>query len=128
MLALLAFFESPLGKLAGYVIIAILAAGVLFGGYYAWKVHVQNQAMQEFNQKQTEQADKDRKVFEEKMQKIEAVQNQILGNLQKQLDTVNEQSDILQDYLDSDEAKASDRESSAVLKETVRRLGERAKK
>lgn len=122
MLALLAFFESPLGKLAGYVIIALLSAGVIFGGYYAWKVHVQNQAMQEFNQKQAVQAEKDRKVFEEKMQKIEAVQNQILGNLQKQIQAANEQQDMIQDYLDSDEAKASDRESSAILKETIRRL------
>lgn len=122
MLALLAFFESPLGKLAGYAIIALLSAGVIFGGYYAWKVHVQNQAMQEFNQKQADQAEKDRKVFAEKMQKIEAVQNQILGNLQKQIQAANEQQDMIQDYLDSDEAKASDRESSEILKETVRRL------
>jgi uncharacterized protein HemX len=127
MLALLAFFESPLGKLAGYAIMIVLAIGVTVGGYFVWRNHIQNQAMQVFNQQQMEQATKDRADFQKKLQQIDTLQNQILDNLQKQIDTAKNESDAIQEYLDSDQAKSIDRPSSEILKETIRRLSNRKK-
>jgi hypothetical protein len=122
MLALLGFLESPLGKLIGWATTIIILVGILTGGYFAWKIHIQNQAMAEFNQKQQEQYVKDQKIIQGKIDAITEAQNQIIEGLQKQLDAVNTQHDDIKAYLDSDEAKKTDRPSSEILKETFRRL------
>lgn len=119
-MAILAFLESPIGKLLAQIISVFILIGVLVGGYFIWKNHIQNEAMAKFNQQQMEQAAKDKADFDNKLKQIDAAQAQILTKLNQQNEDSKAVLDSVQDYID-DQA-TTDQQSSAVLKETIRRL------
>ncbi len=122
MMALIAFLGSPFGKIVGWIVGALLLAGIATGGYFLWKNQVENRVLYEYNLKQAEQAAKDRAEFIEKIKEITIAQEEILEQLRQKNQESNALKDSIDEYLQSEEANQYDRPSSEILKETIRRL------
>src|SRR5205085_6497766 len=82
MIALIAsaakFIESPLGKVASYIIGGVMLAGVLLG---LLKVHdngVKNAALEDWNKKQLEQVVKDNQKMAQQLSDIQDIQAKIV--------------------------------------------------
>jgi len=113
-----------LGRIQIYIFIAI----ALVGGYFYWKHQVEQQALMEYNQRQLEQALKDREEFQQKMSEIENKQRNVEENLAKQNDEVAQKLTNIDNYLLSPEVNKQDKQSSEVLKNTITELSGKKRK
>jgi len=105
-----------------YAIIAVVVFGALTGTYYSWRKSIERQALLEFNQKQLEQTMADQAEFRRKMQEIADKQEEIIRKTAEDRRAFEEKINAAQSYIESDEAKKSDRPASNLLKETIKRL------
>jgi hypothetical protein len=105
-----------------YAIIAVVVFGALTGTYYSWRKSIERQALLEFNQKQLEQTMADQAEFRRKMQEIADKQEEIIRKTAEDRRAFEEKINAAQSYIESDEAKKSDRPASDLLKETIKRL------
>jgi disulfide bond formation protein DsbB len=119
---LVSLLAGPLGKIVMYIVGGLMLIGTVTGGYFIWKHNVKAQAVQEFNTKQLEQVNKDNQIFKNQMEQILKSQADIVKSVKTQQESIDAQSDSINDYLNTDEAKKSDRPSSELLKETIRRM------
>jgi uncharacterized protein HemX len=117
MTAVLALLQGTFGK---YIIYGVLALA-LVGGYFGWKWKVKNEARAVFQAEQLKQALKDNEKFRLQMEEIDRNRQAIIDDLNKKNDELEAQNRSITDWIDS-EGKKSDRPSSEVLKETIRRF------
>lgn len=120
---LVSLFTGPLGKIATYALIALIATGALTGIYLNWKSTIRQEALAEYNKNQLEQVIKDRERMVEQLNQLGEAQKTIVLQLAKQQDDLATKLSKIDDFLSSPEAQKGDRPSSEVLKETIRRLG-----
>ena len=107
-----------------YAIIAVVVFGTLTGTYYSWRKSIERQALLEFNQKQLDQTIADQAEFRRKMQEIADKQEQIIKKSNEDRKVFEDKITGTQSYIESDEARKSDRPASNLLKETIKRLKE----
>ena len=105
-----------------YAIIGIAVFGTLTATYYSWRKSIERQALLEFNQKQLEQTVADQAEFRRKMQEIADKQEEIIKKNAEDRRAFEDKINAAQSFIESDEARKSDRPSSELLKETVKRL------
>jgi Flp pilus assembly protein TadB len=105
-----------------YAIIAVVVFGALTGTYYSWRKSIERQALLEFNQKQLEQTMADQAEFRRKMQEIAEKQEEILKKNDEDRRAFEEKIKGAQTFIESEEARKSDRPASDLLKETIKRL------
>ena len=105
-----------------YAVIGLLVFGALTGTYYSWRKSIERQALLEFNQKQLEQTMADQAEFRRKMQEIADKQEEIIKRNAEDRKAIEDKINAAQSYIESEEAKKSDRPASDLLKETVKRL------
>jgi hypothetical protein len=105
-----------------YAIIAVVVFGALTGTYYSWRKSIERQALLEFNQKQLEQTMADQAEFRRKMQEIAEKQEAILKKNDEDRRAFEDKIKGAQTFIESDEARKSDRPASELLKETIKRL------
>ena len=105
-----------------YAIIAVVVFGALTGTYYSWRKSIERQALLEFNQKQLEQTMADQAEFRRKMQEIAEKQEEILKKNDEERRAFEDKIKGAQTFIESDEARKSDRPASELLKETIKRL------
>lgn len=105
-----------------YAIIGIAVFGTLTATYYSWRKSIERQALLEFNQKQLEQTVTDQAEFRRKMQEIADKQEEIIKKNAEDRRAFEDKINAAQSFIESDEARKSDRPSSELLKETVKRL------
>ena len=120
--AVLAFFTGPLGKIAMYAIGALFAAGVIWA---AWAHYVNLVEENATRQAKIEQQQKTILLQTEHIKKQEEVmqlQNESITALNTELEVSAAKFATIENYLASKESFVSDRPSSSVLKETVRKL------
>lgn len=107
-----------------YGIIAVIVFGALTGTYYSWRKSIERQALLEFNQKQLEQTMADQAEFRRKMQEIAEKQEEIIKRNAEDRKAFEDKIKDAQTFIDSEEARKTDRPASDLLKETVKRLRE----
>lgn len=107
-----------------YAIVGILVFGTLTATYYSWRKNIERQALLEYNQKQLEQNMADQAEFRRKMQEIAEKQEEIVKKNAEDRKAFEDKISNAQTYIDSEEARKSDRPASNILKETVKRLKE----
>ena len=105
-----------------YAVIAVVVFGALTGTYYSWRKSIERQALLEFNQKQLEQTMADQAEFRRKMQEIAEKQEAILKKNDEDRRAFEEKIKGAQTFIESEEARKSDRPASDLLKETIKRL------
>lgn len=113
-----------LNKVTFYIIVFTLVIGSLTATYYSWKWSIEKQALLEFNQKQIEQNLKDQKDFMAKQKEIVEQQHQVTQKLIEKNAQLNVQAANINKYLNSQEARQSNRASSDILKKTIEQLKE----
>jgi len=105
-----------------YAVIAVVVFGALTGTYYSWRKSIERQALLEFNQKQLEQTMADQAEFRRKMQEIAEKQEAILKKNDEDRRAFEDKIKGAQTFIESEEARKSDRPASELLKETIKRL------
>lgn len=122
--AILALLEGPLGRLIMYAVGAIMLCIAAFTGYEVWKNKIENEALAQWNAQQIAQQKADNAQFQQQLQDIEKNAATVEQQLSKQNQALQDQNKSITDYLNSAAAKKSDRASSAILKETIRRMSQ----
>ena len=107
-----------------YAIAAFVVFSALTATYYSWRKSIERQALLEFNQKQLEQTMADQAEFRRKMQEIAEKQEEIIKKNAEDRKAFEDKIKDAQTYIDSEEARKTDRPASGLLKETVKRLRE----
>jgi predicted negative regulator of RcsB-dependent stress response len=117
---LLALITS--GSIRYILFAAVLLFGGIFGFYkYNMAIHdARTQAQLEYNIKQLEQVVKDKDTYIKQMEDINKSKSAIIADLYKHTDELNEKIKDIEVAIAND----PDRESSVVLKDAFRKLGE----
>lgn len=111
-----------LNKYAIYAIIAIVIVGIVTSFIYGWQQSIRNTALLEFNNKQLQQLAKDNELFLSRLKNIEGLQEQTIETMKQKNEELNLRLGSLEQYLDTDQAQKDSRESSEVLKNTIKGL------
>jgi len=109
-------------KLIIYIFIGVTLFGSTIGLYYLWKRDVERQALLEFNQRQMEQSLKDQQEFLKNQELITKAQQEAAQDLLIENQKITRKLDSVSSYLNSADAKSSDRPASAILKKTIEQL------
>ena len=113
-----------LNKVTFFIIVSMMVVGSLTATYYSWKGSIEKQALLEFNQKQIEQNLKDQKDFLAKQKVLNEQQEHVTRKLLEKNNELNAQAANINKYLNSQEARQSNRPSSDILKKTIEQLQE----
>ena len=105
----------------------LFRSGVLSGIYYSWRKGIEREALLEYNQKQLEQFTKDQEDFRKKMENIKKEQDELRKKNEEDKKKFDVKIDKARDYVNSEEAKKSDRPSSIILRETIKKLKDATK-
>lgn len=125
MIAILAFLESPLGRLAMYGVMALFIAGGTVGGYFYWKHTVKMEALAEYNAHQLAQAKADNDRFQKQLEELQKNGDAMSKKLDQQAAALQQKNKKIIDWLNSPEVKKKgDAPASDLLKETIRRLSQ----
>ena len=121
--SIVSFLMSPIGRMVGMGVGALLLVGVLLGLYKLHNDSIRREALAVYNRTQLEQLLKDQRDFISKMNELGELQKRTIADLQKQNDMLNTKLGVVDTYLSSQEARNADKPSSEVLKNTIRQLG-----
>ena len=120
---ILKFVASPGGTLAAYAVAGLLAVGTLGLMYKMHNDGIRREALSQYNKTQLEETVKNQKETIVLMKRIETLSNETSAALIKQREEINLKLGEIEDYLDTPEAKKSDRGASKVIQNTLRKLG-----
>lgn len=126
------FLSSLLTSRVGvYLLTGVTVVSFVFGLYFVYSIHINDikksarqEALLEYNSKQIEETMKSQNEFIKKLKEINDIQNDILKKLEVQKELIIKQHSEIESYLNSEDAKKDDRESSPVLKNTIKKLKE----
>lgn len=121
--SIVSFLMSPIGRMVGMGVGALLLVGVLLGLYKLHNDSIRREALAVYNRTQLKQLLKDQRDFISKMNELSELQKRTIADLQKQNDMLNTKLGVVDTYLSSQEARNADKPSSEVLKNTIRQLG-----
>lgn len=121
--SIVSFLMTPIGRMVGMGVGALLLVGVLLGLYKLHNDSIRREALAVYNRTQLEQLLKDQRDFISKMNELSELQKRTIADLQKQNDMLNTKLGVVDTYLSSQEARNADKPSSEVLKNTIRQLG-----
>ncbi len=121
--SIVSFLMTPIGRMVGMGVGALLLVGVLLGLYKLHNDSIRREALAVYNRTQLEQLLKDQRDFISKMNELSELQKRTIVDLQKQNDMLNTKLSVVDTYLSSQEARNADKPSSEVLKNTIRQLG-----
>jgi hypothetical protein len=110
------FFSKPI------VYVFVLLGVIILGLYYVNAKDIKNIALMEYNREQLEQNIKDQQELIKQQQAINEDQRLITKQLVEQNQKLSTKITSINNFLNSDAAKKSDRPSSDVLKKTVEML------
>ena len=116
------FLGTPLGKIVGYIGAGIALALVIWAGIAIHDSNVRKEALAKYNQTQIEQNIKDTKALIEETKKINENQNKIILEVQSKNQKLDEALSKIDNYLNEPETIKQDKESSNILKNTIKSL------
>jgi hypothetical protein len=106
-----------------YLIAAAVLVSVLSGGYLAWKRSVQQDAVAQWTMQQLKQIAEDQRRFAEQQREMLETAKELRIEMAQKQKALEDKLGPVEKWIESSEAAKSDRPSSQLLKETVRRLG-----
>ena len=106
-----------------YIAVALAFAGI----YSYWKHDVEQKALLEYNQKQLEQNIEDQKKLKATLDDIQQRQNEIIKQNEEDKKAYEQKIGAVYDNLDSKEIQKQNRNSSDILKNTIKQLKEFSK-
>jgi hypothetical protein len=115
-----AFFSSTIGRIVGIVALVAIVLGI---GYFLYKDHdrlVRSEALAHYNQTQLEQVVKEKADLEQKLKVLADKADQLALELQTDKQKLDDRSNEIDSVIEND--KSDDRESSKVLKDTIKEL------
>lgn len=110
-----------------WISILILVFGLVGGLYWQHRKIVDNEkrvALQEYNINQLQQNLKDKDIYIQQMEDISNHKSEIVANLYIERDSLEEKLNKIESNINSHITAGHDRESSQVLKDTFKMLGE----
>lgn len=119
---ILSFFAGPVGKWIGIAIGGLILVAILVGIYKLHNDAIRREALAVYNRNQLEQIVIDQKRFIAELNRLQDLQKITIEDLQKQTDILTTKLGVVDTYLSSQEAKAADKPSSDVLKNTIKYL------
>lgn len=118
-----AFLEGlNLSKYVAYAVGVLLLIASITGGIIYIQHVAKKNAQIEFNNQQLQQTLKDQKEYISQLEAINKNKEESILALSKANDDLKQKLVTLNDYLDSDQAQKDSRESSEVLKRTIKEL------
>lgn len=112
-------------KILVYLFVSMFLFGSVTTTYYVWRRAIKREALMEYNQRQLEQTIKDKEELLKAQEDVNRAREQALKDLETENQKLNEQLGSITEYLDSADAKKSDRPSSLVIRKTIEQLKER---
>lgn len=109
-------------KPLAYVLLFLAVSGGGWFAYSHWVHNIKQEQIKDDKNAQLEQMAKDIQDLKKKTDALDDANTAILVELNKKNTEARDTHDRVSSYINSPEAKKSDRESSEVLKETIRRL------
>jgi hypothetical protein len=128
LIAIIAFFESAVGKFALYAIGALAAIGIMAGVYFSWRNDIRGDAIAEQNQKMMEQVIKDQKTLSDQLAAIQVISDQAVKSLADSADKLSQSSDSITTWLQTPDVKKLDKPVSPIIKGVIERLKDEDKK
>jgi hypothetical protein len=124
MLAFFTFFTTPFGKVVGILGAVIIGLALAWGALKIHDAGVRREALLEYNKRQLEQVIKDQQEQKRRWDNLEQnVLPKLYEDISKEIENTQKKVDDVEAYLNSSEVLKNDRESSEILKETLKRLG-----
>jgi CHASE3 domain sensor protein len=120
----LAFFGTKLGKYVGIVLGILALVGALWGAKNLYDNSIRKDEQAKIEAARLEQVIKDNEELRKRTEKIEVENSRILAETQAQNNKVVERYEKVQTYIQSPEAQASNRQTSDVIKNTIRMLND----
>lgn len=117
--SIISFFSGPLGKIAGYVALALGA----WGAYALWEYKVEQKAVAEFNKKQLEQVLADKDEYIRQLQETQKALDDIRREVREANEQLEKTTKTVEDFLNSPDAIKQDKPASPLLKDTIKKLG-----
>lgn len=122
--AIVKFATGPWGAILGKVLLAVLAAGAIFFAVHSYNDSIRDAERQRNQIAQYEQVIKDNQELGRKLDVLQDKSDKILEDTQNKNNIVTEKHTEVTRYIQSPEAQKSNRETSTVIKETIRMLND----
>lgn len=114
---------SPLGKIAEYIVGALVVAGILWGLLYEHDQTVKAKALAQYNQNQLQQIAKDQEKYQQDLKNLQDQADKIVNDAKNLNDKVDQNQSQVNDYLNSKQATTDGSGAvSPVIKNTLRKL------
>ena len=117
--SIVAFLTGPLGKIVGYVAMALAA----WGAYELWEYKTERAALDRFNKSQIEQVLKDRDALIREMEETRRIAERAQEGLRKANEEMERSIRVVEEFLNSPDAVRQDKPASPLLRDTIRKLG-----
>jgi len=110
-------------ELSGYLLLGIGVIALISGLYWSISHNASQTQLLKDQKAQLEQVLKNQKQFAEDTKYLVEAEKRLSAELAATIQNINTKNDKLDAFLDSTEAAKANRESSQILKETIRQLG-----
>ena len=111
-----------LDRIAIYVIIAGLLAGMATAAYLGWEHVIEQRALAASNQAQMEQTLRDQQKYIQQQQDLNDSARDAVRQMENNNASMRRQLGSVNTYLNSPQARTADRPTSDVLKQTINQL------
>ncbi len=116
--AIKTFFGGPLGTIGIYVIMGLLACGIVFGYLELRDTAVQREALLKFNKEQLDQVIRDHRVLQENLKVLSETSKRIIIELDEKNDADAKRIEEVKKSIE----ELKDQNSSEILKRTIEGL------
>ncbi len=116
--AIKSFFGGPLGTIGIYVIMGVLAVGIVFGYLALRDSAVKREATLNFNRQQLDQVIRDQRLLQENLKTLSETSQRIIVELDERNDADAKRIEEIKKSID----ELKDQSSSEILKRTIEGL------
>jgi hypothetical protein len=119
---ILGFISTPLGKIATYIGVAVLLIGIAFTTLKIHDAGIRNEVLIKFNSQQIEKSLESANQLIKQNEIIIKNQNEILKSVGEKNEKLEQSLSRIDEYLNEPNTIKSDKESSSILKNTIKSL------
>lgn len=122
--SVLTFITTPFGKIVSYIIGILLIIGIAFTALKIHDNNIRKEVLNKFNRQQIEATLESTKKLLKQNEEIIQNQNEILKSVKEKNDKLESSLTKIDEFLNAPETIKTDKESSNILKQTVKSLKE----
>lgn len=117
------FFAGPIGKMALWGVGALVGIGALTAVYFSFVHQIEGRVLAEQRVTQLEQTVKDQDNTIQRQKALMLLQAATSKKLDEEIEKLNDNASTVTEWITSPEALESDRPSSLILRNTIKKLG-----